>query len=243
MTRRHLPWDRLPGLTRDLLAGRRRSLAADCAAMVARLAPPPRVDGVEHVPAAGPFVLVANHYQRRNLWIGWAGALLTNAVGRRRGGEPPLHWLVLGGLACAGRAEPLTSWVFPRVAHNWGMVPLPRHLHVAGRGAAVVRFVHLALPPPSGQGHPIGLFPEGERGGPGLPGPARPTSGALLLLLARAGVPTLPAAVWEADDGRLCARFGAPFWPDASAAAPAVRDAAAGTQAMAAIRALLAGPR
>jgi 1-acyl-sn-glycerol-3-phosphate acyltransferase len=240
MTDYHLPWGRLPAVSRDLLAGRRRSLRADCAAMVARLQPAPRLAGVGHIPANGPFVLVANHYQRRDLWIGWAGALLTHAVACRRGGDPPVHWLVLGGLACAGRPEPLTSWAFPRVAHNWGMVPLPRYAGPAARAVAVARFVHLALPLPRGRGRPVGLFPEGERGGTGPPGPARPGTGSLLLLLARAGVPTLPAAVWEASDRRLCARFGTPFWPRAAAPTPSGRDTAAGAQAMAAIRALLA---
>src|SRR5690242_1805148 len=68
-------------LAASLARGDRRSLLADTARMIAALPAPPLLSGQEHVPP-GPFVLVANHYQRRDLWIGWAGSLLIQAVGR-----------------------------------------------------------------------------------------------------------------------------------------------------------------
>jgi hypothetical protein len=200
----------------DLALGRRRSFADDCAAMVGQMRPAPVVDGLEHIPSAGPFMLLANHYEGPGLWIGWSAALLTDAVARVRPAPVPVHWLVIGAMD-RGRVRgvkrwaPSTDWVFGRVAHAWSMVALPRpDAPPAARATALRRLVHLVAPPPDGRGEPAGLFPEGE--GDGFAGlrPAAPGSGRLLALLARRGVPALPAAVW-AEEGRLHARFG-PAW-------------------------------
>src|SRR5947209_8732914 len=82
MARFPFPWDLLLGVIRDLPAGR-RSMLVDCAYLVSRLEPAPVIEGADLVPASGPLVIAANHYQRPGLWIGWAGAVVTLAVAGR----------------------------------------------------------------------------------------------------------------------------------------------------------------
>jgi hypothetical protein len=220
-----LPHYRLPRrvvfeLGPTIMFRRTRSFAADCGAMVRQMHPGPTVAGLDHVPPAGPFALIANHYEGPGLWIGWAAAILTDAVARARGGDPPVHWLVIGAMD-RGRVDglkryvPSTAWVFERVAHAWGMVPIARPDAQAGTRAASLRRLIRIAAPASGTGEPVGLFPEGEGSGVAGLRPALEGTGLLLLILGRAGVPVLPAAVW-AGDGRLHARFGETWLPTSS---------------------------
>jgi 1-acyl-sn-glycerol-3-phosphate acyltransferase len=185
-------------LTTSLLRGEPRSLLADTLRMVDALPAPPRIYGQEYVPA-GPFVLVANHYQRRDLWIGWAGSLLIQAVGRS------VHWLTLRESRFRGRELPLTRGLFTRVARTYGFIPLPADLRDhAGQALAIRRAVRLLR-----TGEVLGLFPEGQRGSAGTVSPALPGTPRLACLLSRYA-PLLPAAVWEGG-GRLHASIGPPF--------------------------------
>lgn len=237
-----LPHYRLPRrvmfeLGPDAFLGRRRSFSDDCAAVVRQMWPRPVVHDLACIPATGPFLLVANHFEGPGLWIGWTAALLTRAVARVRPGTTPVHWLVTAGMDRRRvdgikRFAPLTSWFFGRIAGAWEMVALPRvDASPAARAAALRSLVRLATPPPAGLGHPAGLFPEGE--GDGFAGlrPSRPGSGAFVALMARRGVPALPAAAWS-QDGRLHVRFGPPWYV-------AGTDAEAGAAVMASIGALL----
>src|SRR5579859_7424264 len=120
-----------------MLRRERRSTLADARRMVASV--PREIHGLEHVPAGGGFTIVANHYQRWDLWIGWEGALLMEAIGR------PIHWLVLPKLG----GVPMSRALFRHVADTYGFIP--------AEGATAVRSALRLLE----AGEVVGLFPEG----------------------------------------------------------------------------------
>lgn len=216
MTRYSVPIPLRVAVGRSLLGGRRRSLAADCAALVGGLAARPAVDGLEHIPATGPVALALNHWQRPGLWIGWLGAVVTDAVARVRRADPPVAWLVVDAWRIrrfGGRPRelPATRWAFARVASMWGMTTIPGPDAPVGARARAVRSWLEGTE--TGDGPALGFFPEGETGTSGPPGePVRGTDH-LLGVLRRRDTALVPVAVWE-DGGRLFARFGAPVARD-----------------------------
>ncbi|MGI5836804.1 MAG: hypothetical protein ACOX87_10010 [Chloroflexota bacterium] len=203
---------------RDVLSGEQRSLAEDAGRVVSLMDPAPRIAGLDRVPRSDPFVLVANHYQTSDLWVGWAAAALTHAVATVR--EPDrreLHWLAISEwrwFEIAGRwiPNPITSLLFPRAAKSWGMVSLPaRPSDVSGRARALRRVLaYLGHPAKAGNPHPepVGVFPEGRA--TYTLQKALPGSGAFLWKINSLGVPLLPAGVYL-EDGALVLSFGRPF--------------------------------
>jgi 1-acyl-sn-glycerol-3-phosphate acyltransferase len=226
---------------RDLLLGCPRSFRDDCALAVRLLPRHPVVDGVEHAPAAGSFVLIANHYERRDLWIGWSSALLCDALWSIR---PDLtcHFVTTDRAVMGGATVPGTRPLFIRVARVWDFIPVtpPEARDAAQEDArrALRRCLRKVLPA-DGRSACLVIFPEGMRGSTrGLREPP-PGNGRSLLALAATGVPILPAAVWEEPDGALHARYG-PLWRlDATGAPPHALDRWAAHEAMARIAALL----
>lgn len=206
MARHPFPWDRFLALAADLPSGR-HSLAGDAYAMVERIEPAPVVMGAERIPAVGGCVVAANHYQRRGLWIAWPGAVITASVGARRGQDPPVHWLVTGGLRLAqwknaGPEVPLSGALMQRVALTYGMVALPLS-KTRRRAAALRRWLGLAR-----SGKVLGIFPEGLGGR--SDGLRPPTAGFDALCRLLADVPWVPAGIYEVDD-QLCVQFGPPL--------------------------------
>ncbi|HEX3604699.1 MAG TPA: hypothetical protein VH134_02165 [Candidatus Dormibacteraeota bacterium] len=241
MSRERLPTYRVPArilvrLGRAMLRRGDVSLVGDVRELMASITPAPALEGAEHIPARGPFVAVANHCQRRGLWIGIPSALLTAAVAERRPGEPPLHWAVVAETRLwDGRLlVPGTGWAYREVARCYEMVTLPAAPRaVAARAGALRRLARLALPPPRGRGEPVALYPEGERGtAAGLVAPL-PGTGTLLRVLAAGGVPALPVGFAE-EGGRLRCRVGAPLLLDGPGG-----DREAAEEAMRRIAALL----
>lgn len=211
-----LTW--LMSMGRDMLAGRPRVFREDCELAVRILPRRPVIEGAEHIPPTGSFVLVANHYQRRDLWIGWEGALLCHALWTARR-DLVCHWITTDRAVLDGATVRFSRWAFERVARVWDFVlmtppeALDARSDLAHRHALRVCLRKLKR----ADGRPVCLcvFPEGMGGSTRGLGSATAGSGRSLLALAATGIPVLPAAVWENGDGALCARFGPAWRPDA----------------------------
>ena len=211
-TRYTLPPHWFMEMGRAMLANTPRSIAKDSAFGVSRMPKPPHVTGTEHIPREGSFVLVSNHYQRLDLWIGWSGAVLINAVAQQRTQGIAFHYITTDRARIGRFTVPGTRWLIQRVANVWGLVlvtpPTIAHEQVAGQRFALLRLLRLVKQSTS----PIciGLMPEGDEGNTRGLKEALPGSGRSLLALSRQGLPIIPAAVWEAE-GRLHAQFGSPI--------------------------------
>ena len=151
-----------------------------------------RVEGVERLPASGPYLVAANHHNYLD------GVVLAAAL------PEPIAFLVMPRV---WRATPLHPWLHRRL----GSIPLQLERPDVGALRGALRTLE--------EGRVIGIFPEGpfsvqgrlERGLPGVG-----------LLAARAGVPVIPAGItgtYQALLGRrgyiprrhpLAVRFGAP---------------------------------
>lgn len=153
-----------------------------------------RLEGVEHVPRSGAFLVVANHCSQLDPpLLGWATGYQVGRVVHFMAKEEMRHWPVVGWLA--DRAG-----VF-FVRRGEGDRPAQR------------RALELLA-----AGRPVGIFPEGTRSRVGRMRGIKP--GAALLAI-RAGVPILPVGI--AGTHRLFAsgrlprrskvtfRIGAPF--------------------------------
>lgn len=195
-----------------MLAGRRRDLAADAAALLWPYRSRLRVVGSEHIPRDGPCALVGNHYERPGLWMAWGTLLVSDAVAATRAGSFPtgrMRWVMTSEWSdyrVGGLPAPMgpMRWLFRRLAATYGFVVLPRAAErTSGRAVAFRRIIASA--------DVIGFYPEGDTSY-ALKEP-HPATGHFFGLLARRGVPLLPVAVFEAD-GRLVAAFGPPLVMD-----------------------------
>lgn len=171
----------------------------------------PCVTGAEHIPSEGSFKLVSNHYQRLDLWIGWSGALLINAIAQQR--DVSIHYVTTDRARIGRFTVPGTRWLIERVAAVWGLVlvtpPIIGSGHMEDQRYALLRMLRL-LKQNDGRSICLGIMPEGDEGITSGLIDALPGSGRALYALSTKGLPLLPAAVWE-EDCRLHAHFGAPF--------------------------------
>ncbi|MGH2485678.1 MAG: lysophospholipid acyltransferase family protein [Ktedonobacterales bacterium] len=212
--RYHFPMPWLMHMGRDMLRGTPRSFRADCELAVRILPRRPTLEGIEQIPARGSFILVANHYQRRDLWIGWEGALLCHALWQA---QPELvcHVITTDRAVLDGATVRFSRWAFARVARVWDFVlvtpPEARDADADQSRRHALRACLRRLKRPDGRPVCLCVFPEGMSGSTRGLGAPTPGTGRSLLALAATGVPLLPAAVWENEDGALHARFG-PVW-------------------------------
>ncbi len=202
-----LPW--VMEMGRALLFKTPRSIIEDSQLVVRLLSPRPFIEGEEHIPREGSFVLISNHYQRSNLWIGLSGAVLIDTIARKR---PFVMHYVTTDRARIGRfTVPGSRWLIDRVATVWDLVLVtPPAIADArdGQRYTLLRMLRLLKKTPDQVC--IALMPEGDEGGTSGLIEAVPGSGRALYALSSKGLPILPAAVSE-EAGRFRVCFGEPF--------------------------------
>lgn len=208
-----VPWDLVFGLAPYIRRRTVRSVDDFSKRIVERMEPEPLVEGWEHLPANPRFLLVANHYQRKGLWILHPAAVLTQAVRRHYGpGDPPVRWIVTANWPPVRigsyRFPSPGDWLLPKVAHALACYPVSFVRNNPGFTATSLRQIIRDAPRLD---RPIGLFPEGAAGVAGgltepLPGVDR-----LIAHLARLDLPVQPAAISE--NGRFLIHFGRTISP------------------------------
>jgi hypothetical protein len=187
----------------------RRSLARDATQLLDNHRPRPLITGTENIPKSGAFVMVANHYQRRQLWIGWAGALITEAVNTVRPARTPIRIIVTDSQRISAFGQhvtvPLSRYFLARVAHLWDMVLMPADRYAIDRHATALRMSLSLLK----RGLPVLYFPEGDRGTAYRLAEALPGTGTFVALASRYGA-ILLCGFWEEGE-RLCGRISPPL--------------------------------
>src|SRR4030042_990010 len=88
------PRPELASLGVHLLFGWRRSLLRDCQTFLRTNPYPRRVEGIDHVPAAPPFALVANHYARPGLRSYHCGVGGTGLIAQTRPAVRHIRWVI-----------------------------------------------------------------------------------------------------------------------------------------------------
>jgi hypothetical protein len=221
---------------------RPRSFRHDAQACVAKLRPPLRVYGREHVPRSGPCLLTLNHYTRPGFQAWWLALAVSAVV------QADVHWVMTSAWTYPDRLRsrtitPLTRWLFRRMAGVYGftsmppMPPDPRDTHARTVSVRQVLAYARAHPRPM-----IALAPEGGDAADGTLQWPPPGSGRFLLHLARLGLDIVPLGGFEEAE-TFCLRFGPPYRLQVPAHLPAGdRDREARRIAMAHIAAQLPAP-
>jgi len=215
-SRYELPRPQLASLGVHLLFGWRRSLLRDCETFLRTNPYPRRVEGIDHVPAAPPFVLVANHYGRPGLRLYHCGLIVTGLLAEARPALPHIRWVITSEwfgrrLGPVPIPPSLYRWTFRRVAKVYPLAIMPRRAGEVVARAAVLRDIVRAL-----QREAVALMP--EAGGSGTLRRPLEGSGLFVHSLGRRGVPVIPVGLWD-DGDTLVVSFGPPL-----ALAPAGED-------------------
>ncbi len=221
---------------------RRRNTWRDATTLVNGMDPQPVVQGISNVPQSGPFVIMPNHYERKDkVWVGWGAMVITAAIARERDvrNVPMIRWVMTDTWADCFigpiHVSPgLLGWVLQGFSDVYGIIRMPAHDlpdHDARRAQSgmALRQMLKALD----KGQIVAVHP--EAGGFETMIEPKPGAGRVLSAFDRRGVPIIPVGVFE-QDGRLTVRFGSRMEQGTLAR---LDDATAGRTAMTTIAALV----
>ena len=203
-----VPWRLIIGLGPNIVHGTQTSVDDFTARICAQIQPEPIIVGWERLPATGCFILVANHYQRRGLWILHPAAVLTQMIRKHYGpGDPPVRWIVTANwprvrIGPASFRSP-GDVLLPRVAHALSCYPVS---FAGSNQAFTARSLRRILREAPHSDRPLGLFPEGVGGAAGTLTAPLPGVDRLLAHLAKAGLLVQPVGISER--GRFVIQIG-----------------------------------
>lgn len=204
-----IPWKLILGLGPNIVHRTATSVDAFTAQIVRGITPQPVVEGIENLPANPTFILAANHYQRKGLWILFPAAVLTQVIRQRYGpGDPPVRWMVTANWPRIG-IGPLSfpspgDILLPRVADALACYPVS---FAGSNQAFTARSIRRILREAPHAPQPLGIFPEGVGGSAGTLTEAIPGVDRLLVHLAGRCMPVVPVRISETA-GRLVFRIG-----------------------------------
>jgi 1-acyl-sn-glycerol-3-phosphate acyltransferase len=170
-----------------------------CREIAGHVARPPVIAGEENLPSSPRFLLAANHYQRRGLWIVHPAAIITDVLRRHyRLDNPPVRWIVtanwppvrIGRFSFASPGD----WLLPRIARALLAYPVP---FAGANPQRAARSLRRLVRDAATTERPIGLFPEGVSGTAERPAPPLPGVERLIAHLARVGLPVVPVSIAE----------------------------------------------
>jgi 1-acyl-sn-glycerol-3-phosphate acyltransferase len=154
-----------------------------------------RIEGIEHLPRSGPFILVTNHTSNLDpLMMGWATGLQIDRIVHFMAKVEMRSWPILGWLATQSGVYFVRRGERDRAAQQFSLEALA-------------------------DGRPIAIFPEGTRSRTGHLQDGKP--GAALLAM-RSGAPLVPAGIagthrifpdgaWFPRASKVRIRIGEPF--------------------------------
>lgn len=174
----------------------KRSFFVDANYLINSHKPRPLVTGTENFPREEPFLIVANHYHRSGLWIGWVGAMLVDAIHEFHPVDFPLRIVVTDAqrfnFLGKSRTVPISGWFINRTAALWHMIKMPGDPDdTTGRATSLKQVLHILK-----KGDPVLFFPEGDRGTAFELVEAQPGTGSFIALAARRAK-IVPVGFWE----------------------------------------------
>ncbi len=204
-----IPWKLIFRLGPNILERKPTDIDSFTAAVCSSIHPQPLLEGLENLPENPRFVLAANHYQRKGLWILFPAAVMTQIVSQRYGRtSAPVRWMVtanwprvkMGPFSFASPGDAL----LPRVADALACYPVS---FAGSNQSFTARSLRRILRDAPRSDRPLGIFPEGVGGSAGVITKPIPGVERLLAHLAKAGMPVVPVGISERDD-QLVFRVG-----------------------------------
>ena len=202
------PWQVALSTTWAVLSNGRRSLRRDALRCTRRVQI--RVQAGEHIPQAGPGVVLVNHYYRPGFSAAWIALCVSAAVPQELVWVMSAAWTEADTVASKIKAA-LSVPLYPRLARVYGLIsmpPMPPRPHeIRDRALAVRKILAVAQQKP---GFLLAIAPEGRDSPGGVLGQPPPGVGRLLAKLAKSGVGFFPVGVFEQAD-QVVLNFGHVF--------------------------------